>query len=284
MNRFRIARGDGKRTLQDALAAQLSVSRNAAKRLIDTRGVFVNGRRIWIARHAVNTGDEIEVTGVPETAGGSRVGGAAPRAAPVPVLFRDARYAVVDKPAGILANGADSLETRLQAEWNLPALRAVHRLDRDTSGCLLFACDREARDKAIEGFEDKAVLKLYHAIAAGRVHGPTDTLNKALDSLPAVTHLRVLDANETASHLQVKLETGRTHQIRRHLAAIHHPVLGDRQYGLDAKLPDAFREIPRQMLHAERLAMPHPFTGAPLVASAPLPGDFRDWLRRLGLS
>ncbi|MEI7435632.1 MAG: RluA family pseudouridine synthase [bacterium] len=284
MNRFRITRGTEKRTLQDALAAHLTLSRNAAKRLIDARGVFVNGRRIWIAHHAVNTGDEIEVAGLPEKAGGARASGAAPRPAAVAVLFRDARYAVVDKPAGILANGADSLETRLQAEWNLPALRAVHRLDRDTSGCLLFACDQEARDKAIEVFEEKTVLKLYHAIAAGRVHGPTDTLNKSLDNLPAVTHLRVLDANDTASHLQIKLETGRTHQIRRHLSAIHHPVLGDRQYGLDAKLPDAFREIPRQMLHAERLAMPHPFTSALLVARAPLPRDFRDWLRRLTLS
>ncbi len=284
MNRFIIARGDGKRTLQDALAAQLKLSRNAAKRLIDARGVFVNGRRIWIAHHAVNTGDEIEVAGVPESAGVTRSPAAVARAAALPVLFRDTRYAVVDKPAGMLANGADSLESRLQAEWKLPALRAVHRLDRDTSGCLLFACDRESRDKAIEVFEDKAILKLYHAIAAGRVHGPTDTLDKPLDGLSAVTHLRVLDENETASHLQVKLETGRTHQIRRHLAAIHHPVLGDRQYGRDAKLPESFREVPRQMLHAERLAMPHPFTGKPLVASAPLPRDFREWLRRLKLS
>jgi RluA family pseudouridine synthase len=267
-------------TLQEFLSAQLTVSRNQAKHLIDTRGVFVNGRRVWMARHRLQRGDRVEIAGP-----------ARPAAAPPPtpparaaILYQDEHFLVANKPAGRLSNGPDSLESDLQAQLALPALAAAHRLDRETSGCLLFAKQPEALAAAIRCFAEGPIRKIYHAVVNGHVAGPTRTITAPIDRQPAVTHFRVLDANAHASHLSVRIETGRTHQIRKHLEGIGHPVLGDRTYGQRATLPAAFRAIERQLLHARRLELLSPLSGKTIRCEAPLPPDFTTWLKRLKLT
>jgi RluA family pseudouridine synthase len=273
---FMVAPGEAGQDLVTFLAARLSVSRRRAKDLLDRKNVFINDRRVWMARHELKARDLVAVFMPAE-----REAEAPP--APIRILHSDGRYLVADKPPGLLSNGPDSVESRLRESTGEPGLRAVHRLDRDTSGCLLFATSDSLFLKMVEEFRAGRIVKLYHALVAGKLAGDT-TIEKPLEGLAAVTRLRVLDSNALASHVQVKIETGRTHQIRKHLAMIRHPVLGDRDYGNSAPAKDVYQELARQMLHAAKLEFPDPETGVIVRTEAPLPRDFKAAMSRLGLS
>jgi len=274
MRKIKVRSEAAESALQDFLAHHLGWSRNKAKALVDSRNVFVNGRRIWMARHALHPGDVVEVPFQP---------GASQPPDAVSVLFANRDYVVVDKPPGLLSNGPDSLETDLRRDLGIEALVAVHRLDRDTSGCLLLAKRQESFDRAVDLFKQHRILKLYQAIAAGRLRGPEQTLDKPLDNEPAITHLQVIDSSPLASHLKVRIDTGRTHQIRKHLEGIGHPILGDKAYGTRRVLPAELRHVERQMLHAATLQFESPLDGEKIRVTAPLPGDFTACLGILGL-
>jgi RluA family pseudouridine synthase len=262
--------------LQDFLARQLNLSRNKAKDILDQRMAFVNGRRIWMTKHTLARGDVVEVIvpGVPSKR----------KTPPTPIiLFQDNDYLVVNKAPGRLSNGPDSLEADLRAMLNQPNLQAVHRLDRDTSGCILIARSKDAFDKAVELFKGQKISKVYHALAAGQIKERERQIEYALEGEPAITHLHCVASNPGVSHLKVKIETGRTHQIRKHLAYIGHPVLGDRTYASRGAIPEEFRTIERQMLHAASLTFTSPISGQKIRTEAPLPRDFISWLKRLGL-
>ena len=264
--------------LLDHLAEHLGLSRRGAKNLLDDRLVFVNGRRIWMARHLLQTRDAVEVLA-------EAVAPKPAAAALVRILADDPLFLVADKPPRLLTTGEKSLEVRLRGQLDLPALRAVHRLDKDTSGCVLFAKTEEARLALVAQFEEGRVRKLYHALVAGVLDPPQQDIRAPVDHLPAVSHVRQVSAQPRpprCAHLTVAIETGRTHQIRIHLQSIGHPVLGDRQY-FSSRAPE-FAEVPRQMLHASDLRFVHPATGKPVAAAAPLPRDFKDWLRNLRLT
>ena len=264
--------------LLDHLAESLGLSRRAAKTLLDDRQVFVNGRRIWMAKHLLQTRDAVEL--LPDA-----VAPQSDRAAAIRLLVDEPTFLVADKPPRLLTVGDKSLEVRLRDQLGLPGLRAVHRLDKDTSGCVLFAKDEETRRMLVSQFEEGRVRKLYHALVAGNLAEPQMDVRVPVDHLPAVSHVRQVAAQTKpprAAHLTVAIETGRTHQIRIHLHHLGHPVLGDRQY-FNARSGD-FPEVPRQMLHASELRFAHPATGKPVSATSPLPRDFRDWLRLLRLT
>ena len=264
--------------LLDHLAEHLGLSRRGAKNLLDDRLVFVNGRRIWMARHLLQTRDAVEL--LPEA-----VAAKPEAAAPVRILLDDPLFLVADKPPRLLTNGERSLETRLRDQLGLPELRAVHRLDKDTSGCVLFAKNEDTRLALVAQFEEGRVRKLYHALIAGNLPEPQMDIRVPVDHLPAVSHVRQVSAQPRpprCAHVTVGIETGRTHQIRIHLHHIGNPVLGDRQY-FNARSAE-FPEVPRQMLHASELRFAHPATGRPVTAAAPLPRDFKDWLRNLRLT
>ncbi len=264
-------------TLQDFLARRLGVSRNQAKRLLDDRGVFVNRRRVWMARHELRTGDEVEVP--PPAAVESR---AAARPRPLRVLLEEDDYLVVDKPAGILSTGADSVEERLRSIH--PEILTVHRLDRDTTGCLLFARTPEMQAALEKEFEERRVEKTYLAIAIGLFPPHLTRVERPIGGLTALTEFKVLRRNPTASYIEAKPRTGRTHQIRAHLQYAGFPLAGDRAYLSRAVEDDWLRHAPRQMLHAWRLNWKHPVTGAIKRVQAPLPQDFRHALVALRLA
>lgn len=272
-----VGAGEAGQDLVTFLAAKLAVSRRRAKDLLDKRNVFINDRRVWMARHALKARDKVTVFQPDE----AKTEEAAP--APIRILHTDGRYLVADKPAGLLSNGPDSAESRLREMTGHPSLQAVHRLDRETSGCLLFAYNESLFQKMVEQFRAGRIVKLYHALVAGTLTGET-TIEKPLENQEAVTKVRALDANALASHVQVKIETGRTHQIRKHLAMIRHPVLGDREYGNSGPVQDAYQDLPRQMLHAAKLEFPDPETGVIVRTEAPLPRDFKAAMARLGLT
>ena len=272
-SRFKVQQDEARSTLRDFVATRLGLSRKKAKLLLDSRSVFVNGKRVWMARHPLKCADVVEVVSTPSRCGGE-----------TKVLYEDDDYLVVDKPAAVLSNGPGSIEERLRAERAEESLSAAHRLDRDTTGCLLFARHKTALEDAVRLFRERRVRKVYHAIAAGRVSPPEQEISAAVKGQRAVTRVRTLDANSAATHLTAKIETGRTHQIRKHLASIHNPVLGDRHYGTGQRLSPRHMAVGRQMLHASSLEFEHPRTGGRIRVRAQLPRDFRRCLKAFGLS
>lgn len=267
--------------LQDFLAKRLSLSRRAAKTMIDQRTTWVNRKCVWIAGFALRVGDTVEVAQAaivkprPRFDGGSHIR----------VLWQDDSYLVCDKPFGVLScDDPKSAETILREQEGVPTLEAVHRLDRDTTGCLMFAKNHAALEAAIEVFKSHKVSKTYHAIVIGKFNYAYQTIDAALDGQEAVSKVAREAIGDDASFLRVRIETGRTNQIRRHLASVRHPIIGDRVFGLKSARDPRLMQVARQMLHASTLVMPNPMVrGAELRVHSPLPADFRATLRLFGM-
>jgi RluA family pseudouridine synthase len=271
---FVVSKVESGQSLQVFLSHKLSLSKRAAKNLLDDKTVWVNRRCVWMAHHLLRQGDTVEVP-----AANKPKGEAAP-AVKIRVLVEDEFYLVVDKPSSLVSVGEGSAEELLRVQAQQPALKAVHRLDRDTTGCLLLAKNAAAFDAAVALFKTRRVSKTYQAIVSGKFDRAASTVDQELDGERAVSHIQREAIAKDASFLQVKIETGRTHQIRRHLASIRHPVLGDREYGFKFARDPRLLTVPRQMLHASGLEMPHPMIpGKTLKAHSPLPADFRRCLK-----
>ena len=270
------------------LAGRLG-SRAAAERAI-ADGVLVDG----IARpksHRLAGGEDVHV---PER---SQAAPVEPPPAP-PIVFEDEHLLVVDKPAGLVVHpGAghagdtlvDALRGRIAGgDPERPGI--VHRLDRDTSGLMVLAKSDEAHERLTRSIRDRArstgATSRSSRAGRGRAAGGsmrrsagTAAMRPASRSTPtrpatAVTHFEVVELRPAHALLAVRLETGRMHQIRVHLAAIDLPVVGDPVYGV----PEP--ELGRQFLHAAQLAFPHPFTGEEVRLESPLPADLQAFLDR----
>jgi 23S rRNA pseudouridine1911/1915/1917 synthase len=186
---------------------------------------------------------------------------------------------------------------------NLPRAGIVHRLDKETTGLMVIAKTLEAHTDLVEQLADRTVSREYEAVAVGTMTGG-GTVDAPMGRHPiqrklmavlsaggkrAVTHYRVAKRYPHHTHIRVKLETGRTHQIRVHMAHIGHSLVGDQTYGNRFKIPkganqqlvDALKSFPRQALHAFKLGLEHPGTGEYTEWTAPLPEDFRGLLDAL---
>jgi 23S rRNA pseudouridine1911/1915/1917 synthase len=265
-------------------------SRAAAERLLGARAVLVDGRP-RAKSHRLEGGEEVQVD-IAQPAEGAP--------GPVPELriaYEDEHLLVVDKPAGLVVHPAagHASGTLVQAlagrtaggDPERPGI--VHRLDRDTSGLLVVARTREAYEGLRTLVRRRAIEREYLALVRGRPRSRTgrieapigrdrrDPTRRSLESdapKEAITHFELIELLPAHALLRVRLETGRTHQIRVHLAAIGLPVAGDRVYG--APEPG----LGRQYLHAARLAFVHPVTGAPVAVTSPLPDDLEVALER----
>jgi 23S rRNA pseudouridine1911/1915/1917 synthase len=262
-------------------------SRAAAERLLSKGGVRVNGAR-EPKSHRLVPGDVLDVT-VPERLPSALE----PEQLDLRIAFEDDSLLVVDKPAGIvvhpsaghasgtLVHGLLGHEVAGGEEAERPGI--VHRLDRDTSGLLVVARSDEAHRRLQQLLRQRKIVREYLALVRGRprsrrgrIEAPIgrdrhDPTRMSLDTdtpREAVTNFEIVETMRRHALLRVALETGRTHQIRVHLAAIDLPVSGDPTYGLGGDLG-----LERQFLHAARLAFPHPMTGEPVEAESPLPGD-----------
>jgi 23S rRNA pseudouridine1911/1915/1917 synthase len=257
---------------------------------------------VWIARFALRTGDLGEipsqvVKGALRQAkasghetGGARLDGAgasSPAQAKrhVRVIWSNDSYLVCDKPAGLVScDDPKSVETILREQEKIPTLEAVHRLDRDTTGCLLFAKNHAALVAAVDVFKTHKVSKTYHAISAGNFKFAHQVIDTPLDGQPAVSKVAREAVGADASFLRIRIETGRTNQIRRHLASVRAPIIGDRVFGLKNVRDPRLMQVSRQMLHASTLTLPDPLTPhAEISVHAPLPADFRSALRLFGM-
>ena len=276
---------DGER-LDAALARMFGLSRATAADLVTNGKVLVDGRPA-VKSHRVPAGEWLEVT-LPPPADPSHV--TATRAAePVPglvIVAEDEDIVVVDKPAGVAAHptpgwsGPTVLEGLRASGRTIASSGAaerqgiVHRLDAGTSGLMVVAKSEPAYSALKRAFREREVDKRYHAL----VQGHPDPLRGTVDGpigrhpagdgrfavitggRPSVTHYDTLEAFRAASLIEVKLETGRTHQIRVHMAAVRHPCAGDRLYGADPVLADRLG-LTRQWLHAVQLGFAHPADG-----------------------
>jgi 23S rRNA pseudouridine1911/1915/1917 synthase len=267
---FRVTTRHDRCTLSDFLADALHLSRKKTKQLLDSRLVFVNQKRIWMAKHPLKTGDRIEVP-IQDNPASSTNRAGQPH---VPILYQDAHCLVANKPSGFISNGNNSCETLLRQQTGLQLLTAVHRLDRDTSGCLLLAKTADAEHHLIEQFRSHQVQKQYLALIHGVPARNNGSIHTPLDGRTAETLYRVIRSGKTASLLQARITTGRTHQIRRHLLQIGHPVLGDKQYGASKIDDPRLRRLSRQMLHASSLFFQSHPNGKRIRIEAPVPSDF----------
>jgi 23S rRNA pseudouridine1911/1915/1917 synthase len=283
---------DGQR-LDVALAAHPAVgSRAAAQRLLDSGLVTVDGRS-RPKRHRLSPGERVEADAPPATVVDPGEAGAG---VPFEIAYEDEHLLVVDKPAGVVVHPAPGHETGTLAQalasrgaaggadaWR-PGI--VHRLDRDTSGLMVVAKSDPVHRALQELIRRREMRREYLALASGRPDARSGTIEAPIgrdrrdrtshsistDSpRDAVTHFEIERAFPRTTLLRVRLETGRTHQIRVHLAAIGHPVCGDSQYGGGAC--GRRLGLTRQYLHSAELAFKHPVTGASVVCESNLPVD-----------
>ncbi len=283
---------DGER-LDAALARLFGLSRARAAELIGDGSVLVGGRPAAKSER-VPAGEWLDVTLPPPPA-------AQPRPEPVPglvVVYEDDDIVVVDKPPGVAAHptpgwtGPTVLQGLLAAGHTIATSGAaerqgiVHRLDATTSGLMVLAKSERAYSLLKRAFRDREVDKIYNAL----VQGHPDPLRGTVDApigrhpsgdgrfavvaggRPSVTHYDTLEAFRAASLTEINLETGRTHQIRVHMAAIRHPCVGDRLYGADPVLA-AHLGLTRQWLHAVRLGFAHPADGRRIEFASEYPED-----------
>jgi 23S rRNA pseudouridine1911/1915/1917 synthase len=268
-------------------------SRGMAERLLETGLVLVDGRALGKSQR-LSGGEELEFE-PPE----HEITELAPEPMDLRVAYEDEYLMVVDKPAGLVVHPGSGHATGTLVHGLLahdiaggdasrPGI--VHRLDRDTSGLMVVARSEEAYARLQDLVRSRALERHYAALVvgrprsrSGRVEAPIgrdrrDPLRQSLDTdkpREAITHFEVREVLERHTLLDVRLETGRTHQIRVHLAAIGLPVAGDAVYGRPRELG-----LERQFLHAGRLAFPHPFTEERVAVESPLPADLTAALQR----
>ena len=285
-------------------------------KMFRTRKVRVNGSR-GRPEQVVREGDAVVIRGDEERLLAARPGQAAPSPATPTfrVLYEDADVLVVDKPAGLAAHPGTGIVGATLVEMAREYLRVprdlaptefrpspAHRLDRDTSGVVVVAKTRRAMVGLGATFESgEGVRKAYLALVKGKMPRESGTIDlplseheqtarskaiRGVNFQEAVTRWKVVSSMKEASLLSVAIETGRTHQIRRHLEAAGHPVAGDRRYG-DFAFNRAAKQrwgLTRMFLHAWRLKLPHPVTGAPLRLEAELPAALAEVLSRMNLA
>jgi 23S rRNA pseudouridine1911/1915/1917 synthase len=280
--------------LDQALARLLpEESRSRLARLIEEGRVLVDGARA-AGKRKLKSGESVEVALVPRV---ERSAFAA-EAIALEILHEDEDVLVVNKPAGLVVHPGSGnwagtmLNALLHHDPGLETLaRAgiVHRLDKDTSGLLAVARNEPAQISLVRQLQERTVKRTYLALVRGKVTGAGTVdapigrhrvhrtrMAVAPGGKPAVTHYRVKKAFPAHTLLECDLETGRTHQIRVHLASIGHPIEGDPVYAGRGE-----RKLARQALHAWKLAFQHPRTGKAMRFEAPLPADFRELLESL---
>jgi 23S rRNA pseudouridine1911/1915/1917 synthase len=287
------------RRLDQTLAVLLAHhSRNRLKAWIEAGLVRVDGAVVDVPRHKLAGGESLLVTEGPAVLDET----VEAQAIALRIVHEDEAIVVVDKPAGLVVHpGSGNRDGTLQNALlhhapNLAALpRAgiVHRLDKDTSGLLVVAKTPEAQTDLVRQLAARTVKREYLALAHGDVERaatidapigrhPTQRTSMAVvesgKGKPARTHVEVVERFGAATLLRCRLETGRTHQIRVHLAALGHPLIGDPTYrgrrtGAALAIPEV-RAFARQALHAQRLGLVHPVTRKAMQWDSPLPADF----------
>ena len=296
----------GERLDVAALRLVSGVSRARIVAAIRSGAVLLEGRS-WKPSHRVIGGERISIrVEMPPRACRDL-----PQSVPFDVAYEDEHLIVVDKPAGLvvhpgagnadgtLVNGLLAKRPELAA---LPRAGIVHRLDKDTSGLMVVAASEAARRFLARAMQRRTVERIYLAVVEGVMISGRD-IDLALgrdsrertrwrareDGRPALTHVRVTARYRAHSLVRAKLQTGRTHQVRVHMSAVGHPLVGDARYGARGRLPkhpgeeliEVVRGFPRQALHSTSLGLEHPLSGRALRFESAVPKDMEALIRAL---
>ena len=289
-----IPEGLNQERVDAALSRLLGLSRNVIVGLIEAREISRDGKAVGKSDRVI-TGDQLEVILPAAKAEAKLV------ATPIDglkVVYDDEFLIVIDKPVGIAAHpspgwqGATVVGAIFAAGYQLATSGAaerqgvVHRLDVGTSGLMVVAKNEIAYSSLKDQFRNRTVSKVYHALVQGHMDPTVGTIDAPIDrhpredyrfavvanGKPSITHYKTLEVFPAVTLLEIELETGRTHQIRVHFSALHHPLVGDLTYGSDPAL--AMRlSISRPWLHAKQLAFDHPGSGERMSFNAEYPAD-----------
>ncbi|HXG91906.1 MAG TPA: RluA family pseudouridine synthase [Blastocatellia bacterium] len=297
----------------DSFLASLirEISRTRIQRAIEDGDVLVNERTVK-SSYRLRAGDQIEID-LPEPPPVELT----PEPIPLNIIYEDDDLIVIDKPAGMIVHPGAGIESGTLAnalvyhfnELSETAGRIrpgiVHRIDKETSGLLVVAKNDFAHERLSDQFRDRQVFKMYVALVYGRVSQERGEIEARIGRSPhnrtrmavlrggagraAHTIFEVAERYPEFTLLKVQIKTGRTHQIRVHMAHINHPVVGDSVYGggrentvRDATVKRAIRELGRHFLHSAQLAFAHPRTAERLEFSSPLPRELTEFLAQLG--
>ncbi len=298
----------GKRLDQAMALAFPQHSRSRLKDFIEKNQVTVNGN-CKRPRDKVHEGDRIEVDAYIEVVL-DWVG----EAINLDIIYDDEHIVVINKPANFVVHPAtgnrqgtltNALLYLYPSLNQIPRAGVVHRLDKDTTGLMVIAKSLVAQTKLVAQLQARTVKRVYETVVYGSVlsgstvdapmgRDPHDRVKMAVveTGKRAVTHYRVIERFKAHTHLKVQLETGRTHQIRVHMAHVYHPIIGDKVYGGRLRLPpnssetlrDCLRTFPRQALHAKSLTLIHPATNEEMSWEVPIPKDMQQLLETLRAS
>ncbi len=297
--RFQVSPDESGRRLDQAVAARFEeLSRTLMRRIIDLGGVHVAGRRVRKSSYALKEGEsvEIHIDGGPLDPF---------RLTEEAVLFRDRHLIALTKPAGVETQPTharykgtlyEALLTFLHDPFRplqQPELGMVQRLDRDTSGVIVFSIHPKAHAPLTRALSEREAIKIYLALVSGipspsegeissnlqRMRGTNRVRSVNKGGKEALTCYRIVEKFDGAALLEVRIPTGRSHQIRAHLSEAGHPLLGDVRYGGPEEI-NGYR-VNRQMLHSCRLELAHPVSGEPLVLEAPLCADMLNLIAHL---
>jgi 23S rRNA pseudouridine1911/1915/1917 synthase len=277
-----------------ALARMLGLSRSVIVDLIESGEISKSGK-VVTKSDKVSTGDVLEIlmpaAKLPPTLTATPIEG-------LDVVFNDDHIIVINKPAGVAAHpspgwqGPTVIGAIIAAGYNVSTSGAaerqgvVHRLDVGTTGLMVVAKDEASYANLKDQFRDRVVKKVYHAMVQGHMDPSEGTIDAPInrhpredyrfavvaDGKPSITHYKSLELFPAVSLLEIELETGRTHQIRVHFSALHHPLVGDLTYGADHTIAERL-EMHRPWLHARQLAFTHPITGEHLSFNCDYPSD-----------
>jgi len=289
-----IPEGLNQERVDAALSRLLGLSRNVIVGLIEAGEISKDGKAVGKSDRVI-TGDQLEVI-LPAAKGEAKL-----VATPVDglkVVYDDEFLIVIDKPVGIAAHpspgwqGATVVGAIFAAGYQLATSGAaerqgvVHRLDVGTSGLMVVAKNEIAYSSLKDQFRNRTVSKVYHALVQGHMDPTVGTIDAPIDrhpredfrfavvanGKPSITHYKTLEVFPAVTLLEIELETGRTHQIRVHFSALHHPLVGDLTYGSDPALAMKL-SISRPWLHAKQLAFDHPGSGERMSFNAEYPAD-----------
>ena len=277
-----------------------NMTRSAAAKLLEEGAVLLRGKPVK-KNYKMSVGDELEIT-LPEPEPVVAV----PQNIPLDVVYEDEDVIVINKPVGMVVHPAaghpdGTLVNALLYHCgnSLSGINGqlrpgiVHRIDRDTSGLIISAKNDLAHQRLADQLQDHSLYREYEAVCVGNLKGDTGTIDAPIGRHPvdrkkmaidhkngrdAVTHYTVLARYPGYTHIQCRLETGRTHQIRVHMASTGHPLLGDIVYGSKKPYPG----LAGQCLHARKLSFVHPRSGEPMTVECPLPDWFKQVLTKLG--
>ncbi|MFE8072805.1 23S rRNA pseudouridine(1911/1915/1917) synthase RluD [Marinobacteraceae bacterium S3BR75-40.1] len=303
---FEVTAADGERRLDQVVSDWLPEhSRSRIQGWIKSGALTLNGQKAK-PRDKVHLADKVRIEAIIE--GEERW---EPQAIELDVVYEDEHLLVINKPVGLVVHPAaghadgtlvNALLHHAPTLDHIPRAGVVHRLDKETSGIMVVAKSLIAHTSLVEQLQERTMGREYEAIVTGTLTGggtvdaqigrhPQQRKKMAVveTGKPAVTHYRLLERFSGHSYIRCKLETGRTHQIRVHMAHIRHPLVGDPVYGGRPRFPSgtteelrsALRQFRRQALHARQLTLVHPESGEEMSWETPLPSDFEDLLEAL---